>query len=100
MPDTTPEPPDGGSWHETSSPKSQRIHIGDRARAHGEDVAHDAANAGCSALIGFDERWMVVAFHLEDRRQPFADIDDAGILSRSAYHPGRAGRQLFQMFAR
>ncbi len=48
--------------------EAQRVEIGDRPRAHGEDVAQDAADAGRGALIGLDEGWMVVGFHLEDRR--------------------------------
>src|SRR4029453_11935142 len=39
--------------------EAQRVEVGNRARAHGEDVAHDAADAGRRALIGLDERRMV-----------------------------------------
>src|SRR5713226_3913841 len=35
-------------------PKTQRVHHGNRAGAHGEDVAQDAAYAGGSALKRFD----------------------------------------------
>ena len=62
--------------------EAQRIERRDRARAHGEDVAQDAADAGGRALIGLDERRVVVAFHLERHGQPAADIDDAGVFSR------------------
>ena len=35
--------------------EGKRIEAGDRPRAHGEDVAQDAADAGRRALIGLDE---------------------------------------------
>ena len=41
-----------------------------RARAHGEDVAQDAADAGRRALVGLDVGWVVVALHLEDDGMP------------------------------
>ena len=66
--------------------EAQRVHLGDRPRAHGEDVAHDAADAGRRALIGLDERRVVVALHLEDGGLAVADIDDAGILARALDH--------------
>ena len=79
--------------------EAQRVHHGDGARAHGEDVAHDAAHAGCRTLIRLNERRMVVAFHLEDAGIPVADVDHAGILAGALDHPGRLGRQLLQMHA-
>ena len=79
--------------------EAQRVHHGDGARAHGEDVAHDAAHAGGRALIGLDEAGMVVGFHLEDAGIAVADIDHAGILARALDHPGRLGGQLPQMGA-
>src|SRR5690606_8048803 len=56
------------------------------------------------ALIGLDIGGVVMALHLEDRRQlpalgPVADIDHAGILARPADHPRGLGRQLLQMQA-
>ena len=66
--------------------EAQRVQIGDRPRAHGEHVAHDAADAGRRALIGLDIGGVVVALHLEDRRLAVADVDDAGILARAADH--------------
>ena len=80
--------------------EAQRVHHRDRPRAHGEDVAHDAADAGRRALIGLDEARMVVAFHLEDAGIAVADVDHAGILARALQHPRRLGRQLAQMDAR
>ena len=66
--------------------EAQRVQIGDRPRAHGEDVAQDAADPGRRALIGLDEGRVVVALHLEDRRLAVADVDDAGVLARPADH--------------
>ena len=63
---------------------------------HGEHVAQDAADAGRRPLIGLDERRVVVALHLEDRRLAIADIHHAGVLSRPADDPGRLGGQLPQ----
>ena len=80
--------------------EAQSVEAGDRPRAHGEDVAQDAADAGRRALIGLDEGGMVVALHLEDAGVPVADVDDAGILARPLDHPGRLGRQLAQVQAR
>ena len=82
------------------SPKLQRVEAGDRPRAHGEDVAQDAADAGRRALIGLDVARVVVALHLEDHGEPVADVDDAGILARPLDHPGRLGRQPAQMHLR
>ncbi len=64
--------------------EAQGVEQGDRAGAHGEDVAHDAADAGRRALVGLDERRVVVRFHLEDARLAVVDIDDAGVLARAA----------------
>ena len=80
--------------------ESERVHVGDRARAHGEHVAHDAADAGRRALIGLDVRRVVVALHLEDRRLSVADIDHAGILARTLDHLRAFGRQLLQPHSR
>ena len=46
--------------------EAQRIEQGDRPRAHREDVAHDAADAGRRALVRLDRRRVVVRFDLED----------------------------------
>ena len=60
MPDTTPDTRCRVlGW--IGLAEAQRVHHGDGARAHGEDVAHDAAHAGGRALIGLDEAGMVVA---------------------------------------
>ena len=77
----------------SGSPKRERVEAGDRPRAHGEDVAQDAADAGRRALIGLDVARVVVALHLEHDREPVADVDHAGVLARPLDHPGRLGRQ-------
>ncbi len=76
--------------------EAERIHIGDGARAHGEHVAHDAADACRRPLIGLDVRGVVVALHLEYRRLTVADIDHARILSRALDHLRAFGGELFQ----
>ncbi len=80
--------------------EAQRVQVGDRAGAHGEHVAQNAADAGGRALVGFDEARMVVALHLEHGGEPVADIDHAGVLAGAVDHPGRLGRQLPQPDAR
>ena len=80
--------------------EGERIEAGDRSRAHGEDVAQDAANACGRALIGLDVARVVVALHLEDHGLAVADIDHAGIFARPLDHPWRLGRQAPQMDAR
>jgi hypothetical protein len=55
---------------------------------------------GRRALMRFDVAGVVVAFHLEDQRQPVADIDDAGILARAADHLRALGGQGAQPFLR
>ena len=75
----------------------ERVKAGDRPRAHGEDIAQDAADPGRRALIGLDVARMVVAFHLEHDGKPVADIDHAGVLARSLDDPRRFRRQHAQM---
>ena len=75
----------------------QRIEAGDRPRAHGEDIAQDAANAGRRALVGLDVARVVVALHLEHDGKAVADVDHAGIFARPLDHPGRLGGQRAQM---
>ena len=81
----------------TRIPEPQGVEQGDRARAHGEDVAHDPADARCGALVGLDERGVVVALHLEDTRLTIVDVDDACVLAGSADHPGTGRGKLGQV---
>ena len=80
--------------------EAQRVEERDRPCPHGEDVADDAADAGRRALIGLDERGVVVRFDLEDRGQAVADIHRAGVLAGPLQHARAARRQLLQMNAR
>jgi hypothetical protein len=75
----------------------QSVEASDRPRAHGEDVAQDAADARRRALIRFDETRMVVALHLEHDGKPVADVDDAGVLARPLDHPWGLRRQRAQV---
>ena len=61
--------------------EAQRVEAGDGARAHREDVAQDAADAGRRALVRLDEARVVVRLHLEDGGEAVADVDDAGVLA-------------------
>ena len=61
--------------------KAQGVEVGDGPRAHGEHVAHDAADAGRGALVGLDVARVVVALHLEHHGIPVAEVDDAGVLA-------------------
>ncbi len=73
--------------------EAQGVQQGDGPRAHGEDVAHDAADAGRRALIGLDVAGVVVALHLEDAGLAVADVDDAGVLARTADDARARGRE-------
>ncbi len=77
--------------------EAQRIKRGDRPRAHGEDIPQDAADAGGGALVGLDERRMIVAFDLEGHRQAAADIDYTGIFTRTLQHMRPFGRQILEI---
>ena len=77
--------------------EAQEIERRDRPRAHGEDVAQDAADPGRRALIGLDERGMVVRLHLEHADVAVADVDDAGVLARPIDDMRAGGRQLAQV---
>ena len=59
--------------------EAQAVEEGDGARAHGEDVAKDAADAGGGALEGFDRAGVVVAFDLHDDGQAVTDVDCSGV---------------------
>jgi len=76
--------------------EAERVEVGDRPGAHGEDVAHDAADPGRRPLVGLDEGGVVVALHLEDHRLAVADVDHPGVLARPLDHLLAAGRQPLQ----
>ena len=70
----------------------ERVHHGDRAGTHGEDVAQDAADAGGRALVRLDGRRVVVALDADGGGDAVTDVDDAGALARADQHPRRLGR--------
>src|ERR1043166_10104037 len=63
--------------------EAQRVQRSNGPRAHGKDIAQNAAHSRRCSLIRFNERRMIVAFHLENCREPVADINGAGILART-----------------
>ena len=73
--------------------EAQRVHDGDRARAHRDDVAHDAADAGRGALERLDVARVVVRLDLERDRPALADVEHAGVLAHAHHqvllHRGR-----------
>ena len=77
--------------------EAQRVERRNRARAHGEDVAQNAANARRRTLIGLDIGRVVVALHFEDAGQTIADIDDARVFARTLNNPRGFGGQTAQM---
>ncbi len=64
--------------------EAERVEDGDGVGAHGEDVADDAADAGCGALVGLDGGRMVVGFDLHDDAAAAADVDGAGVFGADA----------------
>ena len=71
------------------------VQVGDWPGTHREDISQDTTHSGRGSLIGLDKGGVIVAFHLEDRRLSVADINDAGIFTRAADHPGSGCRQGF-----
>ncbi len=71
----------------------QRVQDGDRAGAHGEDVAQDAAHAGRGALVRLHGGRVVVRFDLERDRQPVPDAQNAGVVAHPGHHSAALGRQ-------
>src|SRR5699024_4204336 len=61
--------------------EAQLVHHCDRAGAHGDDVADDAAHAGGRALVGFDIAGVVVGLDLECHGPTVADVDDYCVLT-------------------
>ena len=83
---------DGALEAVVGRPEAQPVEERDRARAHGEDVAEDAADARRRALERLDRGRMVVALHLEGHGLAVAQVDDAGVLPGPLEH-ARAGRR-------
>ena len=76
--------------------EAQRVEHRDRPRAHREDVAQDAADAGGRALERLDRARVVVRLDLERDRQPAADVHRAGVLARAHDDVRPLGRQRAQ----
>ena len=75
--------------------ESQGVEQGDGARPHGQDVAHNAADAGGRALERLHRRGVVVRLHLEHHGQPVADVHRPGVLRPSfGQHPSNASLPL------
>ena len=66
--------------------EAQAVEQRDRPRAHGDDVAQDAADACRRSLERLDRRRMVVALHLERDRLAVAEVDDPGVLAGPLEH--------------
>ncbi len=81
-------------------PKAQRIHHSNRSRAHGKNVAQNATYTGRCALKRLNKRRVVVRFNFEGAGPTVANIDDAGVLTRTLYNKLAARRQPLQMHAR
>src|SRR5207253_1550789 len=66
--------------------ETKGVQARDGARAHGQDIADDAADSGRRALVRLDRRWVVVRLDLHGHADPVADVDDAGVLQALAFH--------------
>jgi hypothetical protein len=80
--------------------EEQRVHHGERASAHGENVPEDPTDAGGRTLVGLDGRRVVVALDADGDRDAVAGVDDPGILTWAHQHAGPFGRQAAQVHAR
>lgn len=67
--------------------EAQRVHHGDRAGAHRQDVPDDAADAGGRALVGLDEAGVVVRLDLEGHGQLVGDLHHTGVLTDAGEEP-------------
>ena len=76
--------------------EAQPVEQRDRPRAHGDDVAQDAADACRRALERLDGRRVVVALDLERDGKTVADVHDAGVLARALEHRRALGREPLQ----
>ena len=64
-----------------SRTEAQLVHHGDRARAHGHDVADNAADTGRRTLVRLHVGGVVVRLDAERHRVAAADVHHAGILA-------------------
>ena len=63
--------------------EAQRVHDRDRASAHGQDVAHDAADARRGALVRLDIGRVVVRLDLEGDRPALTRVDHTRVLAHA-----------------
>src|SRR5690606_37203565 len=76
--------------------EAQRAEVRNWPRAHGEHVAHDAADAGSRALVRLAVARAVVALHLEDGTPAVTEVDHARVFTRPLNDLGSRGGQLPQ----
>ena len=76
--------------------EAQGIEQGDRAGAHGEDVAQDAADTRCRPLERLHRRGVVVALDLEGQPLALTQIHHAGVLAGAHQDAGAGGREALQ----
>ena len=79
--------------------EAQGIHYRERPRAHGEDVAQNAADAGGRTLKGLDIAGVVVGLDLEGAGPAVAHVDDAGVLTRPLHHAFAFGGEPLEVHA-
>ena len=79
--------------------EAQRIEHGDGPRAHGENVAQNAADAGGRALKRLDVAGMIVRFHLEDGGEPSPTSTTPAFSPGPLQHLRGARGQALQMHA-
>src|SRR5207302_9038494 len=85
--------PSIGDWAE-----AQRVQTKFRPRAHGKDVANDAADAGGCALERLNCTWMIVTLDLEGDCPAIANIHHAGIFFTGLHQNIWSGRRKFLQF--
>src|SRR5262245_40421157 len=74
--------------------EAERVERCDRPRAHGENVAQNAADAGRGPLERLNEGRMIMAFHLKSHGESIANVDNTGVLARPLEHVGAFRRQI------
>ena len=90
----------GDPWNQIGDgAEAERIHDGERPRAHGEDVAQNAADAGGRALVGLDVAGVVVRLDLEGAGPAVAHVDDAGVFAGPLHDAIAFGGQALEMHA-
>ena len=80
--------------------ETERVQRCDRPSTHGKNVTENPPDAGGRALIGLDERRMIVAFHLKSHGQSVANIDHSSVLARPLQNMRAFRRQAFQIVSR